>query len=67
MSPIIEALTTVREENAVRRSGLRALQQITDPVTASKARLDYVPVLNPGALRAHPVHDDPRYPRLPRG
>jgi hypothetical protein len=41
-------LTTVREENAVRRSGLRALQQVTDPATASKARLDYVPVLNPG-------------------
>ncbi|TIT67769.1 MAG: phage tail protein [Mesorhizobium sp.] len=48
VSPAIEALTTVREENAVRRSGLRALQQITDPATASKARLDYVPVLNPG-------------------
>ncbi|MBZ9871882.1 phage tail protein [Mesorhizobium sp. BR1-1-9] len=48
ISPTIETLTTVREENAVRRSGLRALQQITDPPTASKARLDYVPVLNPG-------------------
>ncbi|MFD2052816.1 portal protein [Mesorhizobium calcicola] len=48
ISPTIEALTTVRKENAVRRSGLRALQQITDPATASKARLDYVPVLNPG-------------------
>jgi hypothetical protein len=48
ISPTIEALTTVREENAVRRSGLRALQQITDPATASKARLEYVPVLNPG-------------------
>ncbi|MBZ9960842.1 MULTISPECIES: portal protein [unclassified Mesorhizobium] len=48
ISPTIEALTTVREENAVRRSGLRALQQITDPPTASKARLDYVPVLDPG-------------------
>ncbi|CAN7500800.1 portal protein [Mesorhizobium amorphae] len=48
ISPAIEALTTVREENAVRRSGLRALQQVTDPATASKARLDYVPVLNPG-------------------
>ena len=48
ISPTIEALTTVREINAVRRSGLRALQQITDPATASKARLDYVPVLNPG-------------------
>ncbi|WP_348984101.1 hypothetical protein [Mesorhizobium mediterraneum] len=48
MSPIIEALTTVREKNAVRRSGLRALQQITDPATASKARLDLCRVLNPG-------------------
>jgi len=48
ISPTIEALTTVREINAVRRSGLRALQQLTDPATASKARLDYVPVLNPG-------------------
>ena len=48
ISPTIEALTTVREINAVRRSGLRALQQVTDPTTASKARLDFVPVLNPG-------------------
>jgi hypothetical protein len=48
VSPTIEALTTVREINAVRRSGLRALQQVTDPATASKANLDYVPVLNPG-------------------
>lgn len=47
-SPTIDVLTTVREINAVRRSGLRALQQITDPATASKARLDFVPVLNPG-------------------
>jgi len=48
LSPTIEALTTVREINAVRQSGLRALQQITDPATASKASLDFVPVLNPG-------------------
>lgn len=47
-SPTIDVLTTVREINAVRRSGLRALQQVTDPATASKAKLDYVPVLNPG-------------------
>lgn len=47
-SPTIDVLTTVREINAVRRSGLRALQQVTDPATASKARLDFVPVLNPG-------------------
>lgn len=48
ISPTIEALVTVKEENAVRRSGLRALQQITDPPTASRARLDFIPVLNPG-------------------
>lgn len=48
-SPMIRALTTVRELNAVTRSGLRALQQITDPATASSADLDYVPELNPGA------------------
>lgn len=48
ISPTIEALTTVREINAVRRTGLRALQQITDPATASKASLDFVPTLNPG-------------------
>jgi hypothetical protein len=48
VSPTIEALTTVREINAVRRTGLRALQQITDPSTASRAELDFVPVLNPG-------------------
>lgn len=48
LSPTIDALTTVREINAVRRTGLRALQQVTDPATASKAQLDFVPVLNPG-------------------
>jgi hypothetical protein len=48
ISPTIEALTTVREINAVRRTALRALQQTTDPATASRAELDYVPVLNPG-------------------
>jgi hypothetical protein len=48
ISPTIKALTTVREINAVRRSALRALQQVTDPPTASIAKLDYVPVLNPG-------------------
>lgn len=48
-SPCIQALTTVAELNAVRRSGLRALQQITDPATASSTDLDYVPTLNPGA------------------
>ncbi|TPJ70466.1 portal protein [Mesorhizobium sp. B2-6-7] len=60
ISPTIEALTTVREENAVRRSGLRALQQITDPATASKARLDYVPVLNPGENYPGLIGDDGR-------
>lgn len=48
ISPTIDALTTVREENAVRRTGLRALQQVTDPSTASRAELDFVPILNPG-------------------
>ena len=48
LSPTIEALTTVRELNAVRRTGLRALQQITDPATASRSDLDFAPVLNPG-------------------
>jgi len=50
ISPTIEALTTVREINAVRRTGLRALQQITDPALAYRAKADQVPpVLNPGA------------------
>ena len=48
-SPTIRALTTVMELNAVRKTGLRALQQITDPATASAPTLDYVPTLNPGA------------------
>jgi hypothetical protein len=48
ISPVIKALTTVREINAVRRTGLRALQMVTDPATASRAGLDYIPVLNPG-------------------
>ncbi|MBL8578090.1 MAG: phage tail protein [Mesorhizobium sp.] len=47
-SPMIDALTTIREINAVRRTGLRLLQQMADPSTASKAKLDVVPVLNPG-------------------
>jgi hypothetical protein len=50
ISPTIEALTTVREINAVRRTGLRALQQITDPALAYRAKADQIPpVLNPGA------------------
>lgn len=60
LSPTIEALTTVREINAVRRSGLRALQQITDPATASKATLDFVPVLNPGVNYEGLIGDDGR-------
>lgn len=48
LSPAIEALVTVREINAVRRTGLRSLQQMTDPSTATKAKLDFIPVLNPG-------------------
>lgn len=59
-SPMIRALTTVRELNAVRRSGLRALQQITDPATASSASLDYVPELNPGANYEGLVGEDGR-------
>lgn len=60
ISPTIEALTTVREINAVRRTGLRALQQVTDPATASKARLDFVPVLNPGENYPGLIGDDGR-------
>jgi hypothetical protein len=59
-SPMIRCLTTVRELNAVRRSGLRALQQITDPATASSSNLDYVPELNPGANYEGLVGDDGR-------
>lgn len=59
-SPMIRALTTVRELNAVRESGLRALQQITDPATASSADLDYVPVLNPGSNYEGLVDDNGR-------
>lgn len=60
ISPTIEALTTVREINAVRRSGLRALQQITDPSTASRAELDFVPVLNPGENYPGMIDDNGR-------
>jgi len=59
-SPCIQALTTVRELNAVRHSGLRALQQVTDPATASHADLDYVPALNPGANYEGLVDDNGR-------
>ena len=59
-SPVIKALTTVAELNAVRHSGLRALQQITDPATATAADLDYVPVLNPGANYAGMLDDSGR-------
>jgi hypothetical protein len=60
ISPTIEALTTVREINAVRRTGLRALQQLTDPATASKANLDDVPVLNPGQNYPGLISDEGR-------
>lgn len=60
ISPTIEALTTVREINAVRRTGLRALQQVTDPATASRASLDFVPVLNPGQNYPGLVDDNGR-------
>lgn len=48
LSPTINALVTVREDNEVRRVALRALQQITDPSLAGTNALDYIPVLNPG-------------------
>lgn len=63
LSPTIEALTTVREINAVRKTGLRALQQITDPATASKASLDFVPVLNPG-MNYEGLIDDNGHPAI---
>lgn len=49
ISPTIEALTTVREINAIRRTVLRTLQQITDPALAYHDKADAVPPkLNPG-------------------
>ena len=65
ISPTIEALTTVREINAVRRTGLRALQQITDPATASSGALDFVPILNPGTNYPGLIGDDGRPMILP--
>lgn len=65
LSPTIEALTTVREINAVRKTGLRALQQITDPATASKASLDFVPVLNPGMNYEGLIDDNGRPAIMP--
>jgi hypothetical protein len=59
-SPTIRALTTVMELNAVRKTGLRALQQITDPATASSKDLDYVPTLNPGANYEGLIDDNGR-------
>ncbi len=46
-SPTIMALSTVREINEVRRVGLRGLQQMIDPATASMTGIDYVPILFP--------------------
>lgn len=60
VSPTIKALTTVREINAVRRTGLRALQQATDPPTASGGKLDDVPVLNPGQNYPGMIDDNGR-------
>lgn len=57
-SPCIKALTTVRELNAVRKTGLRALQQVTDPALAGPAKLDYIPDLNPGSYNAGLMSDN---------
>lgn len=49
ISPTIEALTTVREINAIRRTVLRTLQQVTDPALAYHDKADAVPPrLDPG-------------------
>lgn len=49
ISPTIEALTTVREINAVRHTVLRTLQQVADPALAYHGTADMVPpILNPG-------------------
>jgi hypothetical protein len=48
ISPTIEALTTVREINAVRRTTLRSLQQVTDPALAYSDQADDIPSLDPG-------------------
>jgi hypothetical protein len=60
ISPTIKALTTVKEVNEVRRTGLRALQQVTDPPTASGGKLDDVPVLNPGSNYPGLIDDEGR-------
>lgn len=61
ISPTIEALTTVREINAVRRTGLRTLQYVADPSTASRSSVDDVPVvLNPGQNYPGLVDDEGR-------
>ena len=57
-SPAIKALTTVREQNAVRKSGLRALQMNVDPVTLKHNDLDDIPTLNPGAHVPGAIADD---------
>lgn len=57
-SPAIKALTTVREQNAVRKSGLRALQMNTDPPLAKHDDLDDIPTANPGAHISGAVSDD---------
>jgi hypothetical protein len=61
ISPTIEALTTVREINAIRRTVLRTVQQVTDPPLAYRAKADEVPpTLNPGDVHAGLVGDDGR-------
>lgn len=60
ISPTIEALTTVREINAVRRTAIRALQAMTDPATASRSELDFKPILNPGENYPGLVDDNGR-------
>src|SRR5690606_6065382 len=65
ISPTIEALTTVREINAVRRTCLRALQQIADPAVAVKPKADQIPgfSLNPGSVN-HGLIDDAGHPMV---
>ncbi len=60
ISPTIMALTTVKEVNEVRRVGLRGMQQMVDPATASMSGIDYVPILNPGQNYPGLVNDQGR-------
>lgn len=60
VSPTINALVTVREENEVRRTGLRALQQQTDPALGGSASLDFTPILNPGEFYSGVIDENGR-------